>query len=82
MIPEKLYGRAREIDILLASFNRVVASGRPELVNIVVGLSNERLVEIKSGLKEGDQVVTGNISTSSANATSNPFGGGGGFPRR
>src|SRR5262245_59114727 len=27
MIPEKLYGRAREIDTLLASFDRVVTSG-------------------------------------------------------
>jgi serine/threonine protein kinase len=32
LIPEKLYGRAREIDTLLASFDRVVASGTPELV--------------------------------------------------
>jgi PAS domain S-box-containing protein len=32
LIPEKLYGRAREIDTLLASFHRVVASGTPELV--------------------------------------------------
>jgi hypothetical protein len=27
LIPEKLYGRAREIDTLLASFDRVVAGG-------------------------------------------------------
>src|SRR5215468_8140811 len=32
LIPEKLYGRAREIDTLLTSFERVVAGGRPELV--------------------------------------------------
>jgi PAS domain S-box-containing protein len=32
LIPEKLYGREREIDTLLAAFDRVVASGRPELV--------------------------------------------------
>jgi PAS domain S-box-containing protein len=37
-IPEKLYGRAREIDTLLASFENVVASGRPELV-LVSGYS-------------------------------------------
>src|SRR5437764_1364119 len=28
-IPEKLYGRAREVDTLLASFDRIVKSGRP-----------------------------------------------------
>ena len=38
LIPEKLYGRAREIGTLLTSFDRVVASGRPELV-LVSGYS-------------------------------------------
>src|ERR1700739_4303638 len=38
LIPEKLYGRATEIDTLLASFDRVVASGTPELV-LVSGYS-------------------------------------------
>src|SRR6516164_5317293 len=38
LIPEKLYGRASEIDTLLASFDRVVAGGRPELV-LVSGYS-------------------------------------------
>jgi PAS domain S-box-containing protein len=31
-IPEKLYGREREIEILLASFDRIVNGGGPELV--------------------------------------------------
>jgi PAS domain S-box-containing protein len=34
LIPEKLYGRASETEALLASFDRVVASGTPELVLI------------------------------------------------
>jgi PAS domain S-box-containing protein len=38
LIPEKLYGREREIDTLLASFERVVANGTPELV-LVSGYS-------------------------------------------
>ena len=38
LIPEKLYGRRREIETLLASFERIVASGRPELV-LVSGYS-------------------------------------------
>ena len=38
LISEKLYGREREVDILLASFERVVKSGRPELV-LVSGYS-------------------------------------------
>ena len=38
LIPEKLYGREREIDALIASFDRVVTSGTPELV-LVSGYS-------------------------------------------
>ena len=37
-IPEKLYGREREIELLLASFDRVVNGGAPELV-LVSGYS-------------------------------------------
>lgn len=32
LIPEKLYGRAREVETLLASFDRMIRSGAPELV--------------------------------------------------
>ncbi|HUC28838.1 MAG TPA: serine/threonine-protein kinase PknK, partial [Candidatus Acidoferrum sp.] len=38
LIPEKLYGREREVDALLAAFDRVVAQGNPELV-LVSGYS-------------------------------------------
>jgi PAS domain S-box-containing protein len=38
LIPEKLYGREREVDTLLASFDRIVKSGAPELV-LVSGYS-------------------------------------------
>jgi len=38
MIPERLYGREREIETLLACFDRVVAHGTPELV-LVSGFS-------------------------------------------
>jgi PAS domain S-box-containing protein len=38
LIPEKLYGREREIEVLLAAFDRVVAQGTPELV-LVSGYS-------------------------------------------
>jgi PAS domain S-box-containing protein len=38
LIPERLYGREAEIDTLLASFDRVVAKGCPELV-LVSGYS-------------------------------------------
>jgi PAS domain S-box-containing protein len=38
LIPEKLYGREREVETLLASFNRIVNGGAPELV-LVSGYS-------------------------------------------
>jgi serine/threonine protein kinase len=38
LIPEKLYGRSREVAALLSSFHRVVATGMPELV-LVSGYS-------------------------------------------
>ncbi|QYD66936.1 AAA family ATPase [Paraburkholderia edwinii] len=38
LIPEKLYGRAREVETLLAAFDRVIAGGRPELI-LVAGYS-------------------------------------------
>src|SRR5882724_1425459 len=38
LIPEKLYGRASEIETLLSAFDRIVAGGRPELV-LVSGYS-------------------------------------------
>jgi PAS domain S-box-containing protein len=38
LIPEKLYGREREADALLAAFDRVVKGGTPELV-LVTGYS-------------------------------------------
>ena len=38
VIPEKLYGRASEIETLLAAFDRIVGGGRPELV-LVSGYS-------------------------------------------
>jgi PAS domain S-box-containing protein len=38
LIPEKLYGRARDVETLLASFDRIIKSGAPELV-LVSGYS-------------------------------------------
>ena len=38
MVPEKLYGRTREVDTLLTSFDRVAAGGKPELL-LVSGYS-------------------------------------------
>jgi PAS domain S-box-containing protein len=52
LIPEKLYGREREIDALLASFDRVVANGRPELV-LVSGYSGVGKSSVVNELHKG-----------------------------
>jgi PAS domain S-box-containing protein len=46
LIPEKLYGRAREIDALLAAFHRVAAGSGPELVLVsgYAGIGKSSLV--------------------------------------
>jgi HlyD family secretion protein len=52
-------------------------------VQIRTGISDGISTEVLSGLNEGDHVVTGTaLPSGSAAAPSNPFGGGGGFPRR
>ena len=43
LIPEKLYGRAREVEALLAAFDRIVDSGAPEL-DVGLGIFRHRQV--------------------------------------
>lgn len=65
------------------SFVRIMEGDRKiTQVNVALGDSNDTQTEIVSGLKEGDVVVTGSISTQNQGTTTStsPFGaGGGGF---
>jgi len=57
----------------------VLADGAPQVRAVTVGLMTSGLVEIKSGLSEGEQVITG-TSSQQRSGTTNTFGpGGGGF---
>ena len=70
---------------------RVLKNIQPDTVNVTVGDSNDTQTEIKSGINEGDLVVTGTTSTARSQTTggTSPFGvfggrgfGGGGGIRR
>lgn len=51
----------------------ILKDGKPEAVNVTVGLASETAVEITSGLKEGDKVI---LSNPENNRTFTPFMGG------
>jgi HlyD family secretion protein len=60
----------------------VLSFGRPKAVQIKTGISDGIVTEVTDGLKEGDQVVTAELSAPSAAASppTNPFGGQRRFP--
>lgn len=60
----------------------VLSFGRPKAVQIKTGISDGIVTEVTDGLKEGDQVVTAELSSPSAAASpaTNPFSGGRRFP--
>src|SRR5216117_1701098 len=59
----------------------VLSGSRPRSVQIKAGISDGIVTEVLDGLKEGDRVVTAELTSTSSTATPppNPFGGG---PRR
>jgi HlyD family secretion protein len=56
----------------------VFAGGQPKPVQIKTGISDGIVTEVNDGLKEGDRVVTVELTTASASSSPppNPFGGG------
>src|SRR6266481_5408343 len=60
----------------------VLSYGRPKPVQIKTGISDGIATEVTEGLKEGDRVVTAELSSPSASSSppANPFSGGRRFP--
>jgi HlyD family secretion protein len=56
----------------------IFSGGRPKPVQIKTGISDGIVTEVVDGLKEGDRVVTAELTSASASGTPppNPFGGG------
>src|SRR6266516_840922 len=60
----------------------VLSHGRPKAVQIKTGISDGIVTEVTEGLKEGDRVVTAELSSPSASSSppANPFSGARRFP--
>jgi HlyD family secretion protein len=60
----------------------VLSYGRPKAVQIKTGISDGIVTEVSEGLKEGDRVVTAELSSPSASSSppANPFSGARRFP--
>jgi HlyD family secretion protein len=59
----------------------VLSFGRPNSVQIKTGISDGIVTEITDGLKEGDRVITAELTSSAASrGSTNPFSGGRRFP--
>jgi HlyD family secretion protein len=56
----------------------ILSGGRPKPVQIKTGISDGIVTEVVEGLKEGDRVVTAELTTAAGSASPppNPFGGG------
>ena len=54
--------------------------GRPKPVQIKTGISDGIVTEVTEGLKEGDNVVTAELTSPAASQSTNPFSGGRRFP--
>jgi HlyD family secretion protein len=60
----------------------VLSYGRPKAVQIKTGISDGIVTEVTDGLKEGDRIVTAELSAPSASSSppANPFSGARRFP--
>src|SRR6266496_2875324 len=60
----------------------VLSYGRPKAVQIKTGISDGIVTEVTEGLKEGDRIVTAELTSPAASSSSpaNPFSGGRRFP--
>ena len=60
----------------------VLSFGRPKPAQIKTGISDGIITEVTEGLKEGDNVVTAELSSAvpSNSPSTNPFSGGRRFP--
>lgn len=47
---------------------QILANGQPQNKNVVTGLSNDTMIEIVSGLEDGEEIITQTISSSAASS--------------
>lgn len=73
--PDILLISSSAVKIQGDNYVEVLAEGKPIKKLVVVGSSNDTLVEIKEGLSEGDEVITQTISSSDSQTSSASSGG-------
>ncbi len=61
------------------SFVRVLRNGREQQIPVEIGLQGDTQTEVVSGLSEGDEVITGIITTQTRQGGGSVFSGTGGF---
>lgn len=60
------------------SYVEILVNGAPQKKEVTAGISNDTMIEIVSGLEEGEQVITQTINPTAAASTATPAQGGGG----
>ncbi len=58
----------------------VLSYGRPKPIQIKTGISDGIVTEVTDGVKEGDRVITAELTGPAASGSTNPFSGGRRFP--
>jgi serine/threonine protein kinase len=76
LIPQKLYGRERDLGALLGAFDRVVSSGTPELVMVAgySGIGKSSLVQKlhRPVIRERGFFISGNLTGTSVTSPMRP----------
>jgi len=61
------------------NYVQILENGSPKQVSVEIGVANDTNTEIKSGLKEGDEVITQTISATAKKSATTSSTGSGGF---
>ena len=64
-----------DTEIASSSAGGIILAAAPRFVPVTVGISNDTLTEITSGVKVGDQIITKTIKSTTGSTAIDRFGG-------